>query len=164
MSLVRAAAYAWAAPMSVAGLAVAACAGARVAWRDGVVEAHGPGIVWWFDCIAPRRGILAMTLGHVVLGRHLAALDETRAHERVHVAQCERWGVAFVPAYACASLVAWLRGGDAYLDNSFERDAWRLAPIGAPRPAGSDVHTTVNRPDDRPAAQAGSGRCHLMRV
>jgi len=133
---VRAAAYAWAAPISIAGLVVAALAGARVAWRDGVVEAHGPGIAWWFDRIAPRRGILAMTLGHVVLGRDPVALDATRAHERVHVKQCERWGVAFVPAYACASVVAWLRGGDAYLDNTFECDAWRLAPIAASAPLG----------------------------
>ncbi len=76
-----------------------------------------------------------MTLGHVVLGRDPAALDQSRAHERVHVAQCERWGVAFLPAYACASALAWLRGGDAYFDNAFEREAWRLAPIGAATPS-----------------------------
>lgn len=109
--------------------------GARVAWRRGVLEAHGPRVAWWFDHLAPRRGILAMTLGHVVLGRDPAALDQTRAHERVHVAQCERWGVAFLPAYACASALAWLRGGDAYFDNAFEREAWRLAPIGAATPS-----------------------------
>ena len=45
-----------------------------------------------------------MTLGHVVLGRSAAALAETRAHERVHVTQCERWGPFFVPAYAASSL------------------------------------------------------------
>ncbi len=74
---------------------------------DGVLEAHGPGIAALFDLIAPRRGIAAMTLGHVVLGRSAAALAETRAHERVHVTQCERWGPFFLPAYAAASVSAW---------------------------------------------------------
>jgi hypothetical protein len=127
----RVLAYAWAAPTSCLGLVVVACAGARVAWRSGVLEAHGRGIALAFDMVAPGRGILAMTLGHVVIGRDGVALDETRAHERVHVAQCERWGVAFVPAYVCASAVAWLRGGDIYADNVFEREAWRLAPVGS---------------------------------
>ena len=137
----RAAAYLWAAPTSLPGLLLVVCTGARASWRDGVLEAHGRGLARWFDLVAPGRGIIAMTLGHVVLARDEVALDETRAHERVHVAQCERWGVAFVPAYACASLVAWLRGGDAYFDNRFEREAWRLAPIGSPRPASPAVLT-----------------------
>ena len=51
-----------------------------------------------------------------------------RAHERVHVAQCERWGIAFVPAYLAASAVVWLRGEDAYLDNPFERAAYGATP------------------------------------
>lgn len=127
----RAAAYLWAAPTSLPGLLLAVCTGARMACRDGVLEAHGRGVARWFDLVAPGRGITAMTLGHVVLARDQAALDETRAHERVHVAQCERWGVCFVPAYLCASAVAWLRGGDAYVDNVFEQEAWRVAPIAA---------------------------------
>ena len=65
-----------------------------------------------------------MTLGHVVLGRSLGALDDTRAHERVHVRQCERWGPLFLPAYGLASLAAALRGRNAYLDNRFEREAY----------------------------------------
>jgi hypothetical protein len=32
-----------------------------------------------------------MTLGHVVIARDQDLLDLTRAHERVHVRQCERW-------------------------------------------------------------------------
>jgi hypothetical protein len=67
-----------------------------------------------------------MTLGHVVLGRSAAALVETRAHERVHVTQCEVWGPLFLPAYAASSMVAWARGGDAYRDNAFEREAWAI--------------------------------------
>lgn len=130
----RAAAYLWAMPTSLPGLLLLVGAGARATWRDGALEAHGRGIARWFDLVAPGRGIIAMTLGHVVLARDQAALDETRAHERVHVAQCERWGVGFVPAYLAASAVAWLRGGDAYRDNSFEQEASRVAPIQAAVP------------------------------
>ena len=34
--------------------------------------------------------------------------------------QVERWGGVFIPAYLLASVVAWWRGGDYYLDNWFE--------------------------------------------
>jgi hypothetical protein len=37
--------------------------------------------------------------------------------------KCELWGPRFVPAYLCASLVAWTRGADPYRDNAFERTA-----------------------------------------
>ena len=65
-----------------------------------------------------------MTLGHVVLGRNRDALSRTRAHERVHVEQCERWGPFFLPAYLIASAWVWIRGGNFYLDNPFEREAY----------------------------------------
>ncbi|MGH7729619.1 MAG: hypothetical protein ACRENJ_00010, partial [Candidatus Eiseniibacteriota bacterium] len=61
------------------------------------------------------------------LGTSAAALAATRAHERAHVAQCERWGPLFLPAYAIASLVALARGADAYRDNWFEREAYAVA-------------------------------------
>lgn len=96
----------------------------------GVLEAHGPGIAALFDLLSPRRAIAAMTLGHVVIARNATTLASTRAHERVHVRQCERWGPCFVPAYLAASALEWLRGRDPYLDNSFEREAWREAPLG----------------------------------
>jgi hypothetical protein len=54
-------------------------------------------------------------------------LDETRAHERVHVAQCERWGPLFVPAYLAAGAWAWARGRHPYFDNPFEREAFAAA-------------------------------------
>ncbi len=139
MSPRRAAAYLWAAPTTIPGLVLIAGTGARTAWRDGVIEAHGQGVGRWFDLVAPGRGIIAMTLGHVVLARDQSALDDTRAHERVHVAQCERWGVFFVPAYLCASAVARLRGGDAYYDNVFEQEAWRVAPIRSAAPMVIDA-------------------------
>ena len=69
-----------------------------------------------------------MTLGHVVLGRDREALEWSRAHERVHVRQCERWGPFFLPAYGVASLIAMSRGERAYRDNAFEREAYDVAP------------------------------------
>ena len=65
-----------------------------------------------------------MTLGHVVLSID-AVDDELLAHELVHVAQYERLGPLFLPAYAAASLLALVRGGDAYCDNAFEVEARR---------------------------------------
>lgn len=74
--------------------------------------------------VMPPRGASALTLGHVVLGRDAEALHRTRRHERVHVAQYERWGPFFLPAYALASLIAVLSGRRAYRDNAFEREAY----------------------------------------
>jgi hypothetical protein len=119
-------AYVWAAPATVLGLllAVLSLRGGRIAVRDGVLEAHGPLIRWALTHLAiVRGGVAAITFGHVVLGRDGEALEWSRAHERVHVAQYERWGPFFVPAYVAASVWAFVRGGDFYLDNVFERAA-----------------------------------------
>ena len=67
---------------------------------------------------------MALTLGHVILGRTGAALDVARDHELVHVRQYERWGPLFVPLYLWFSLRLWLAGKDAYRDNPFEREAY----------------------------------------
>ena len=119
-------AYAWAAPATVLGLILALLAlrGGRVAIQDGVLEAHGPLVRWALTHLTVvRGGVAAITFGHVVLGRDGDTLDWTRAHERVHVVQYERWGPFFLPAYVAASLWAFVRGGDFYLDNVFERAA-----------------------------------------
>jgi len=104
---------------------VLACAsGGEVRRVSGVLEAHGGALPRLLSLlpIGARSGT-AVTLGHVVLASCAATLDATRAHERVHVKQYERWGPAFLPAYALASLIALTRGRDAYLDNRFEREA-----------------------------------------
>ena len=77
-------------------------------------------------CTPLRGGASAMTLGHVVIGRSKDLLDFTRSHERVHVRQAERWGPLFIPAYLLMSAVVFLRGGRAYEDNPFEREAYAL--------------------------------------
>ena len=93
--------------------------------------------------VQPARGLVrrlpfnAITFGHLIAAVDAAELERLRAHERVHVAQYERWGVLFFVAYPLASLGPWLRGGRAYLDNRFEVqaragapdvDAWSRAP------------------------------------
>ena len=66
----------------------------------------------------------AITFGHVVLS--VDELDaEIMEHELVHVRQYERWGPLFWPAYVLSSLWARTRGGHAYWDNHFEREARR---------------------------------------
>jgi hypothetical protein len=76
----------------------------------------------------------AITFGHVILGTDERGLEECREHEQIHVRQYERWGALFLPLYLGSSLVAWLRGGDPYFDNVFEREAFaRTGPSRRPR-------------------------------
>jgi hypothetical protein len=134
----RAVTYAWAFPNTAVGLlamTLGALCSERVGGRtnqrvvDGVLEVHG-GLVTWLltNCTLLEGGASAMTLGHVVLGRDELLLDLTRDHERVHVRQCERWGPLFLPAYLIASAYIFLRGGRAYRDNPFEREAYDAVP------------------------------------
>jgi hypothetical protein len=120
--------YLWAAPVSIPGLLLALAARYRGATDvvDGVVEAHGPLLAWGLRRLVPLDGgAAAITLGHVVLARSQDALEMTRAHERVHVRQYERWGLFLVPAYLGASVWALLRRRHPYFDNPFEREAFR---------------------------------------
>jgi hypothetical protein len=121
----------WALPTTLIGallLGLAVVTGGRACLVDGVLEAHGG---WVGRALmrmpVARGGGAAMTLGHVVLGTSQSALDGTRAHEREHVSQCERWGPLFLPTYAVASLCALVSGGDPYRDNRFERAAFATA-------------------------------------
>ena len=129
--------YLWAAPATLLGLLfapVAWASGGGVRGVDGVVEIHG-GLVARFLSRLPVIGSAsAMTLGHVVIGQSRETLAQSRAHERVHVRQYERWGPLLIPAYLTASLWARLRGRHPYWDNGFEREAYRAEErAGAPR-------------------------------
>lgn len=118
--------YLWALPATLLGLTLAGCALPRGRFRvvEGAIEAHGPWLRWLLtNCVPVKGGVAAMTLGHVIVGVDARALAETRAHERVHVRQYERWGGFLLPAYLLASLYAMLTGGHYYLDNHFEREA-----------------------------------------
>ena len=69
------------------------------------------------------RGGPALTA--LLLAVDAREMHRWRAHERVHVAQYERWGPLFLPAYFASSLWQWLRGRRAYWDNRFEVEARR---------------------------------------
>jgi len=126
--LLRGFAYLWAAPTTALGLLLllpALLTGGGVQVVRGVVEIHGGIVAWLLRKATPLEGgALALTLGHVVLGLNRNALDISREHERIHVRQCERWGPFFIPAYFGGCLLAHLRGGRAYRDNPFEREAY----------------------------------------
>lgn len=123
--------YLWALPTTCLGLpflALAWLSGGRVRVVGGVIEAHGKGLATLLRWAPISGGASAMTLGHIVIGCSAECLDQTRDHERIHVRQVERWGPLFIPAYFIGSLTAKMRGRDAYLDNPFEREAYRLTP------------------------------------
>jgi hypothetical protein len=127
----RVAAYLWAAPWTAVGAMLApvtVLTGGMARIERGVLELAGGAIRPLLRRLAPGRGIIAMTLGHTVIAADETSLHRTRDHERVHVAQYERWGLLFPLLYGGASLGAWARGRDCYRDNWFEREARRLAP------------------------------------
>jgi len=119
----------WASPWTLAGLLVGLlglATGGGAQRRGRVLEFYG-GAVEKILALLPV-GPTALTLGHVILGRTPATLAVARRHEMVHVAQYERWGPLFVPAYLACSAVLWLARKDAYRDNPFEREAFAKAP------------------------------------
>lgn len=117
----------WASPNSVIGLVLAlafAAVGARLRTVDGVLEVALAGRSRGGRSRLP---FVAITFGHVVLGASPHDLERLRAHEHVHVRQCERWGPLFLPAYLLAGAWQWARGRRAYRDNPFEVEARRIA-------------------------------------
>lgn len=126
--VLRLLAWTWAGPGSLVGLALcllARAGGGAARRREGTLEAYGGALGWLMARVGgPARSLRALTLGHVILARDAASLEDFRAHERTHVRQWERWGPLFPPAYLAASLWAWLLGRDPYLANRFEREAW----------------------------------------
>jgi hypothetical protein len=116
----------WAGPYTLLGFALGLLAlftGGGIQRIDGVWEFYGGWLVWALNRL-PLHNVQAMTLGQTVIGRSLEALDATRAHERIHVRQYERWGPLLGPAYLGCCLVLWCQGRDAYRDNPFEREAY----------------------------------------
>ncbi|MBK7594952.1 MAG: hypothetical protein IPJ11_06830 [Gemmatimonadetes bacterium] len=120
----------WPSPLSLFGILVAVACRAPLRRRDHTLEACGGGLPRFLPRIGFGMRPAAITLGHVILAVDHATLDQWRAHERVHVAQAERWGPLFPLAYAMASAAAWGRGDDPYLGNYFERAAQQSQPNG----------------------------------
>jgi hypothetical protein len=140
--------YLWALPVTLLGMLVAFIArgsGGTLLRVDGVLEAAGGWPAWVLRRGLPFSGaVAAITLGHVVVGVSLDALTATRAHERAHVRQFERWGVLLLLLYPLAGLLAWARGGHPYRDNLFEREARAAAsavPEKSVRPDSAGTHS-----------------------
>lgn len=125
-------AYLWAGPVSLAALPFAAAAlatGGRARLEDGVLEVGGGVLGPLLRRAIPSFPIGAITLGHVVLGADAGELEATRAHERIHVRQYERWGALLPVLYVVSSVSALLTGRRLYADNRFEREASRADRI-----------------------------------
>ena len=125
----------WAAPCTAVGMlpALLICAlGGSARAVTGVLEVA-------FDDdrhpIARALAVLpfsAITLGRVVIARTHACQRVHRSHERIHVAQYERWGPLFFVLYAGSSCWQLVKGGRPYFDNHFERQARFGACDGGP--------------------------------
>lgn len=92
----RAMAYAWAAPMTAAGLVAGLTSGARPSVRRGVLVfagARGPA-----GAFLASRGFNAFALGHVVVSRTEPS-EALLTHELIHVRQAERFGPVMAPLY-----------------------------------------------------------------
>jgi hypothetical protein len=117
----------WAFPGTVLGLLVALIAlasGGRAKPVDGVLEVAGGLPARLLQKGFPFSGpVMAITLGHVVVGISDQALTQTRLHERAHVRQFERWGGSMLLLYPLAGLWVAMQGFDPYRDNPFERSA-----------------------------------------
>jgi hypothetical protein len=143
--------YLWALPVTLPGVLAAIIArgsGGTLQQVDGVLESAGGWPAWVLRRGFPFSGaVAAITLGHVVVGVSLGALTATRAHERAHVRQFERWGMLLLVLYPLAGLLAWMGGGNPYRDNLFEREARRAesAAPGKPGRTGSAAVHSVGR-------------------
>ena len=123
----------WTSPNTLFGILIGLigiATGSQFQMRRGCLEFSGGFVKWLLKKMPTGSGAMAMTLGHVILGQTPAALDATRDHEHVHVKQYERWGPFFVPAYLLSSAYVWWRGGNSYLDNPFEIEAYSKTTIG----------------------------------
>ena len=123
--------YLWAGPNSLVGLVGALTTRTRpVRWRGVLLFEGGRG---GLARLLRRRGFTAITLGHVIVANRQLD-DRLLAHELEHVAQHERWGPLYYPAYLLGSL----RG---YRRNPFERAASLAAAA---------VQAARNERDQRP--------------
>lgn len=122
-------AYCWSLPNTLIGLVLALvflATGAKMRWVSPALEVHG-GKLGRLVLRSPHC-YSAITLGHIIVGASATELDCVRAHEHVHVRQCERWGPFFIPAYLFSSLWQLVRGRRIYRDNVFEKEAYEKAP------------------------------------
>jgi hypothetical protein len=128
----RAVQWLWALPLTLCGLPIWLCM--RFFKQKHCVAHiyHAQAAILFVAIGGPAQWLLrrhpfgamdAMVVGCCVFAQDQDAYDRTLAHEMVHVQQGLRWGPLFPLAYALASAWAHCRGGCAYADNVFERQA-----------------------------------------
>jgi hypothetical protein len=139
-SLGRAARWFWALPCTAVGLVLAVpvlLTGGRATWSNGALEVthrEHPVACGAMARALPFRGIV---FGHVILAVTREELAAIGPHERVHVAQYERWGSLFFVAYAASGLWQLINRRDPYWHNHFEVQArQRSAGIGGRASSG----------------------------
>lgn len=116
----------WASPYTLIGILIGSFGllfGGRVQFQGRAIEFYDGGVKWFLHQLPYGEYMLALTLGHVILGQTNASLDISRTHEAVHITQYERWGPFMVPVYYLASVYVWLTGRRFHRDNPFEREA-----------------------------------------
>lgn len=121
----------WASPYSLLGIllgSIGIVTGGRGRLREGAIEFYGGFTQWFVQHLPTGEHTIGFTLGHVILGQTGPGLELVGAHERVHVAQFEKWGPAMGPAYLLCSAWLWCIGKNAYRDNPFEVEAYTKAP------------------------------------
>ena len=118
--------YIWASPATSLGIFagfIAVLLGATVNVFRGVIEISlRPRSASVTQALA-RLPYAAITFGHVVIAQSEEYQNLLRAHERVHVAQYEKWGLVFFIAYPLESVLQRFQGNHPYLDNRFEVSA-----------------------------------------
>jgi hypothetical protein len=115
--------YLWALPCTVVGITLALPAlllGAKARGVSGALEISLPNSDHIISKLYQHLPFIAITFGHVIIGKSTAELARLRTHEHAHVQQYERWGVLFFIAYPLSSLTQWIRGRHPYWDNHFE--------------------------------------------
>ncbi len=129
MRLLKYLRYIWPLPITLFGLLLASivkASGGHCSRYDNALEASNGAAFRLLWLMNPWGHIEAITLGHVILARDSDTAARLRTHEHTHVRQYERWGVIFPFAYLASSAIAMMKGGDAYRDNVFEREAFAV--------------------------------------
>ena len=143
--------YLWVAPWTLLGIAIGLIgwfsglqfSGVQFEVRFGTIGIYGPGVAKILSRAPIAGGARAMTLGHCILTVDELAYYETMPHEWVHVRQYQWFGPFFVPAYLLESAWQWMRGGDSYLDNRFEKQAYYWQAFPPARIAAKPPHKAM---------------------
>ncbi|NOT17685.1 MAG: hypothetical protein HOP20_06420 [Sulfuriferula sp.] len=115
--------YLWALPCTIVGITwvlPVLLLGAKARGVSGALEISLPNSDHIISKLYQRPPFIAITFGHVIIGKSTAELARLRTHEHAHVRQYECWGILFFIAYPLSSLLQWARGRHPYWDNHFE--------------------------------------------